>query len=151
MTTFSVRAARPADHPGLAEILAELLSRQDLTEALTAALNTNLLKFLSTPGTALLVAEDEEKKLLGFVSLWSRWGILDQTPSGHIDRVVVRRDFRETSVAHALLEQALGACQALGCGGVEFVPAEGSMIPEDAIATLGFSPVATGRYLLEIV
>ena len=121
--SFSVRAARPADHGALAGLLAELLGEPGLASELRGALNTTLLRLLSQPGTALLVAErvNEEKEakgesgLLGFVSLWTRWGLFDDAPGGLIDRLVVRRGWEGSAVPHALLEQALGACQALGC------------------------------------
>ncbi|MDQ3397878.1 MAG: GNAT family N-acetyltransferase [Deinococcota bacterium] len=151
MKSFLVRAARPADHGALAGVLAELLGRPQLAEGLKAALNTNLLRMLSAPGTALLVAEDEEAALLGFVSLWTRWGLLDAAPSGFIDRIVVRQAWQDSAVPHALLEQALGACQALGCGEVDFVPAEGSLLPSASLQAFGFEAAQEGRYRLSIL
>ncbi|MDQ3460123.1 MAG: hypothetical protein M3498_12610 [Deinococcota bacterium] len=151
--TFAVRAARPADHRALAGLLAELLGRPELSGELEAALNTNLLRLLSAPGAALLVAESKTG-LLGFVSLWTRWGLLDEAPSGHIDRVVVRAGSHagsEASVTAALLEQAVGACQAMGCAEVDFVPAEGSLVPEAALRGLGFERAAGGWHRLRVL
>jgi ribosomal protein S18 acetylase RimI-like enzyme len=149
MAGFTVRAARPADHLALAALLAELLERPRLSAELEAALNTNLLRLLSTPGSTLLVAEGD-MGVVGFVSLWTRWGLLDQAPAGFIDRIVVRADLQEKAVPHALLEQALGACQAMGCSEVEFVPAEGSLVPELALKAFGFEK-AEGRYSLTVL
>jgi GNAT superfamily N-acetyltransferase len=148
---FSVRASRPADHRVLAALLAELLGREALSAELSAALNTNLLRLLSTPGSTLLVAEDDEGALVGMVSLWARWGLFDDAPSAYIDRLVVRRGFEETAVAPALLEQALGAAQALGCTRVEFCPSEASLLPLEALERFGFTPVAEGRYGLDVM
>ncbi len=157
MRSFAVRAARPSDHTGLAALLAELLDRPDLTPELASALNTNLLRMLSTPGTSLLVAEDDtsrddaaEPQVIGFVSLWSRWGLLDEAPSGWIDRIVVRSSYQESSAPYALLEQAIGACEALGCTSVAFVPAEGSLVPHEGLARFGFVPSDLGWFQLEL-
>ena len=152
-TAFSVRAARPTDYLGVAGLLAELLDRPELTEELGRALNTNLLRLLSNPGTTLLVAQTQspEAELVGFVSLWTRWGLLDDAPSGLIDRLVVAKTWQGSAVPHALLEQALGACAAVGCASVEFVPAAGSLVPEAALAGFGFETVAAGRFDLELL
>ncbi len=149
MSGFSIRAARPADHRALAALLAELLERPQLTAGLESALNTNLLRLLSSPGSALLVAEGEEG-ILGFVSLWTRWGLYDQAPAGFIDRIVVRAAWQDSAVPYALLEQALGACQAMGCSEVEFVPAEGSLEPEAALKAFGFERTES-RYSLTVL
>ena len=148
-----MRAARPADHKALAGLLAELLGQPELTGALTGALNTNLLRLLSQPGTALLIAEGEggAEEILGCVSLWTRWGLFDDAPSGFIDRLVVRRGWEGSAVPHALLEQALGACQALGCGEVTFLPAEDSLVPREALEAVGFSPTGQESYLVSIL
>ena len=151
-TTFSVRAARPADYLGIAALLAELLGRSELTEELGRALNTNLLRLLSNPGTTLLVAETENPTdLIGFVSLWTRWGLLDDAPSALIGSLVVARAWGGSAAPHALLEQALGACTAVGCASVEFVPAEGSLVPQEALEGFGFQSVAAGRFALELL
>ena len=154
--TFAVRAARPADHKALAELLAELLGQPELTGALTGALNTNLLRLLSQPGTALLVAEEVAEgegagQILGCGSLWTRWGLFDDAPSGFIDRLVVRRGWEGSAVPHALLEQALGACQALGCGEVTFLPTEDSLVPREALEAVGFSLTGQESYLVSIL
>ena len=151
MNGFSVRAARPADHKALAGILAELLERQELTDALAAALNTNLLKFLSHPGTTLLLAEADDGRILGFVSLWTHWGIFDDAPTATIDRLLVRPGSSAKTVPLALLEQALGAGQALGCTRVEFSPSEDSVVPEEALEQFGFEKSALRRYTLDIL
>ncbi len=149
---FSVRAARPVDHKALAGLLAELLGELELAGDLEGALNTNLLRLLSQPGTALLVAEGETGRgLLGFVSLWTRWGLFDDAPGGLIDRLVVRRGWEGSAVPHALLEQALGACQALGCGEVTFLPTEDSLVPERALLTVGFSLTDRESYVVSIL
>ena len=150
-----MRAARPADHKALAGLLAELLGQPELTGALASALNTNLLRLLSQPGTALLVAEGvaegEAREILGCVSLWTRWGLFDDAPGGLIDRLVVRRGWEGSAVPHALLEQALGACQALGCGEVTFLPTEDSLVPRGALEMVGFSLTDQESYLVSIL
>ena len=148
-----MRAARPADHKALAGLLAELLGQPELTGALAGALNTNLLRLLSQPGTALLVAEGEGGAggILGCVSLWTRWGLFNDAPSGLIDRLVVRREWEGSAVPHALLEQALGACQALGCGEVTFLPTEDSLVPRGALEAVGFSLTDQESYLVSIL
>lgn len=171
MTDFSVRAARPADHLALADLLAEVLGQPQLAPVLAPSLNTNLLRLLSAPGAALLVAEvagtteaaetaeavpggaakPEEALLLGFVSLWTCWGLLDEAPSGFIDRIVVRRGWQDRAVPHALLEQALGVCQAMGCAEVDFVPVEASLVPEASLAAFGFRRVQQGRFSLSVL
>lgn len=148
---FSVRAARPADHKALAGILAELLGREDLSEALATALNTNLLKFLSHPGTTLLLAEGDDGTILGFISLWSRWGVLEDAPTATIDRLLVQPGPDAKAAAFALLEQALGASQALGCTRVEFSPSEDSTVPEEALARFGFETSVLRHYTLDIL
>ena len=149
---FSVRAARPADHKALAGLLAELLGEPELAGDLEGALNTNLLRLLSQPGTALLVAEEETGRgLLGFASLWTRWGLFDDAPGGLIDRLVVRRGWEGSAVPHALLEQALGACGALGCGEVTFLPTEDSLVPEGALLAVGFSLTDRKSYFVSIL
>lgn len=150
MRSFAVRAARPLDHPSLAALLAELLERPDLSAELATALNTNLLRLLSTPGASLLVAESDDATVIGFVSLWSRWGLLDEAPSGLIDRIVVRSAYHDSSAPYALLEQAIGACEALGCTSVMFVPAQGSLVPREGLEHFGFTPNEDGCYGLEL-
>lgn len=149
MPSFAVRAARPADHPALAGLLSELLSRP-LSAEVAAALNTNLLRVLSTPGSSLLVAEGEDAALLGFVSLWTRWSLFEQAPAGVVDCLIVARAHQASAVPQALLEQALGACQALGCTRVEFVPTEASLIPREALEGFGFARLAE-RFGLELL
>ncbi|MBS3966921.1 MAG: GNAT family N-acetyltransferase [Truepera sp.] len=148
MSSFAVRAARPGDHPALLGLLSELLDRP-LSAEVAAALNTNLLRVLSTPGSTLLVAA-EEGALLGFVSLWTRWGLFEQAPTGVVDCLMVARAYQASAVPHALLEQALGACQALGCTRVEFVPTEASLIPSEALEGFGFVRSAE-RFGLELL
>jgi len=119
-----------------------------LSDDLANALNTNLLRLLSTPGTTLLVAEEEEQTtesttdVIGFVSLYSYWGLLDDAPSALLDRIVVAQRYQASSVVAALLEQAVGACQAMGCSEIDFAASEGSLIPADVLGKMGFEEKA---------
>ena len=154
MTAFTVRASRPSDHAALGQILAELLGEETLTPALASALNTNLLRLLSTPGNALLVAESErpeQRALLGFVTVWTRWGLFDDAPTALFDRVLVRPGYRDSAVAPALVEQALGAAQALGSTRIEYVPTEDSLVDPEMLGRFGFQAVSEGRYGLDIL
>jgi ribosomal protein S18 acetylase RimI-like enzyme len=150
MPEFAVRVATPSDARGLAPILADLLGRPRLEPGVVEGLNTNLLRLLQTPGATLLVAEGDEGRLLGFVSVWTRWGLLDESPAGLIDRIVVRPAYRATSVPSALLEQALGACQALGCGTVDLVLTAESTVDLGALEGFGFQEFGR-RYVLEVM
>jgi GNAT superfamily N-acetyltransferase len=149
---FVVRVAAPSDARALAPILAELLRRPRLDDSLVEALNGNLLRLLQTPGATLLVAETatDSKVLLGFVSVWTRWGLFDQAPVGLVDRLVVRPSQRQSAVSAALLEQALGACQAMGCSGIDVVLTAESTINTEVLAGFGFIPQGE-RYFLEIM
>lgn len=149
MAQFEIRAGGPFDARGVAPILAAMLGRS-VDGGLIEALNTNLLRLLQTPGAAFLVAEDSQERVLGFASLWTRWGLLDDKPSGLIDRIIVHPQFLHTAVSSALLEQALGACQAMGCGLVELVLTAESTVDSKAVEGLGFRPVGA-RYLLEVL
>lgn len=159
-SSYSVRVARPTDYQALAGLLAELLGHSNIKDDLANALNTNLLRLLSTPGTTLLVAEQlvaeqlvaEEvgsSSVIGFISLYSYWGLLDDAPSALLDRVVVSKAYQTTSVAAALLEQGVGACQAMGCSEIKFVAAEGSLMPTEILEKMGFIAQAES-FLLEI-
>ncbi len=150
MREFSVRVGAPSDASGLAPILAELLRQPQLEEGVIAALNTNMLRLLQTPGATLLVAEAPNGAILGFASLWVRWGVFDQTPNGLIDRIVVRPSVRESSVSSALLEQALGACQGMGCASVDLVLTPESTVDKGALEGFGFAELGK-RYHLEIM
>ncbi len=136
-------------HPALAGLLSELLSRP-LSAEVAAALNANLLRVLSTPGSSLLVATDEDGALLGFVLLWTRWSLFEQAPAGVVDCLIVARTYQVSKAPHALVEQALGACQAMGCARVEFVPTEASLVPNEELAGFGFARLAE-RYGLELL
>lgn len=149
MSPFHVRVAQPADHHALARVLADLLGRPELGQSLSSALNTNLLRLLSQPGASLLVAEGEDD-LLGLVSLWTRWGLFDDAPIGLIDRLVVRAAWQETAVPPALLEQAVGACSAMGCRHIEMAPTEDSLVPLEALERFGFIRKG-GRFGLELL
>lgn len=147
MSEFSVRVAEPSDAAGLGRVLAALLGRRDLEGGIVEALNTNLLRLLSAPGSTLLVAEQGDGTLAGFVSVWTRWGLLDQAPSGLVDQLVTLPDLRHTAVPAALLEQAIGACQAMGCGSVDLVLGEESFAPLEALTGLGFESSGERRRL----
>jgi ribosomal protein S18 acetylase RimI-like enzyme len=147
---FVVRVGTPSDAKRIAPILAELLNRSKLEESVEAALNTNLLRMLQTPGSTLLVAEHDDGRLLGFSSLWTRWGVLDSAPSGLIDRIVVRPSVRDSSVASALLEQALGACQGMGCSSVDLVLTQESTVDRGALEGFGFKELGK-RFYLEVM
>ncbi len=149
MNAFSVRVAAPSDAKKIAPILAELLGKKMLANNVLESLNTNLLRLLQTPGATLLLAENDAGETLGFVSVWTRWGLLDDKLSGLIDRVVVRPSVRQSSVSSALLEQAMGACQALGCGSVELVLTPESTVDVSALQGFGFEEMGR-RYFLEI-
>ncbi len=136
MTAFSIRVARPADHSALAELLAELLDKTSLTLELKSVLNTSLLRLLSTPGTTMLVAE-QNKDFLGFISLWTYWGLFDDAPTGIIDHLILKRGWQESSIPQALLEQALGACQAMGCSSLRILPSENA-VPKEVLEEFGF-------------
>ncbi len=155
---YSVRVARPSDYKALAELLAELLgyssdfssSDSNIKIELVNALNTNLLRLLSTPGNTLLVAEEEGSSLaIGFISVYSYWGLLDDAPSALLDRIVVSKAYQATSVVAALLEQGIGACQAMGCSDIKFVPSEGSLMPKEILEKMGFQ-AHEQFFLLEI-
>lgn len=150
MPEFSVRVGAPSDARAIAPVLAELLGRPRLEEGVVEGLNTNLMRLLQTPGATLLVAEDASGRLLGFASVWTRWGLLDQSPSGLVDRIVVRPAYRETAVSSALLEQALGACQAMGCGSIELVLTPESTVDRGALEGFGFEEQGK-RYYLEVM
>lgn len=150
MAEFSIRVGAPSDARGIAPILAELLGRPRLEDSIIEALNTNMLRLLQTPGATLLIAEGPDGRLLGFASVWTRWGLLDQGPSGLVDRVVVRPSHRDTTVSAALLEQALGACQAMGCGSVELVLTPESTIAREALDGFGFQEQGR-RYHVDIL
>jgi GNAT superfamily N-acetyltransferase len=150
MREFTVRVGTPSDASGLAPVLAELLKRPRLDEGTLAALNTNVLRLLQTQGATFLVAEAPNGALLGFASLFVRWGLLDQAPMGLIDRVVVRPSVRDSSVSSALLEQALGACQGMGCGSVDLVLTLESTVDLGTLEGFGFKELGK-RYNLEIL
>ena len=159
MSSYIVRVARPSDYQALAGLLAELLGQSNIKDDLANALNTNLLRLLSTPGTTLLVAQEEspddtpdtasEEKapnaldntgqdVIGFISLFSYWGLLDDAPNALLDRVVVAQRYQSSSVVAALLEQGVGACQAMGCSQIQFIAAEGSLNPKETLEKMGF-------------
>jgi ribosomal protein S18 acetylase RimI-like enzyme len=145
-----VRVGTPSDALKIAPILAEILGRSSLEESVVAGLNTNLLRMLQTPGSTLLVAEHDNGALMGFASLWTRWGVLDSAPSGLIDRIVVRPSVRDSSVASALLEQALGACQGMGCASVDLVLTAESTVDAGALEGFGFKELGK-RFYLEVM
>jgi ribosomal protein S18 acetylase RimI-like enzyme len=147
---FAVRVGTPGDAKLIAPILAELLNRPKLEESVEAALNTNLLRMLQTPGSTLLVAEHDDGRLLGFSSIWTRWGVLDSAPTGLVDRIVVRPSVRDSSVASALLEQALGACQGMGCSSVDLVLTQESTVDKGALEGFGFKELGK-RFYLEVM
>jgi ribosomal protein S18 acetylase RimI-like enzyme len=147
---YAVRVGTPGDAKLIAPILAELLNRPRLEAEVEAALNTNLLRMLQTPGSTLLVAQRDDGNLMGFASLWTRWGVLDSAPSGLIDRIVVRPSVRDSSVASALLEQALGACQGMGCSSVDLVLTQESTVDRGALEGFGFQEVGK-RFYLEVM
>ncbi|MEY4529452.1 MAG: hypothetical protein RLZZ156_173 [Deinococcota bacterium] len=150
MREYTVRVGTPSDATGLAPILAELLKRPRLEEGVLAALNTNVLRLLQTPGATFLVAESPNGALLGFTSLHVRWGLLDQSPSGLIDRVVVRPSASDSSVASALLEQALGACQGMGCSSIDLVLTLESTVDKGVLEGFGFTELGK-RFHLEVL
>ena len=148
--SYAVRVGTPSDARGIAPILAELLGKLTLDDGVIAGLNTNLLRLLQTPGSTLLVAQHDDGSLMGFASLWTRWGVLDSAPSGLIDRIVVRPSLRDSSVASALLEQALGACQGMGCASVDLVLTAESTVDIGALEGFGFKEMGR-RYHLEVM
>lgn len=148
--SYAVRVGTPSDARGIAPILAELLGKPTLDDGVIAGLNTNLLRLLQTPGSTLLVAQHDDGSLMGFASLWTRWGVLDSAPSGLIDRIVVRPSLRDSSVASALLEQALGACQGMGCASVDLVLTAESTVDIGALEGFGFKELGR-RYYLEVM
>ncbi len=150
MREYTVRVGTPSDAAGLAPILAELLKRPRLDEGVLAALNTNVLRLLQTPGATFLVAVAPNQSLLGFASLHVRWGLLDQSPSGLIDRVVVRPSVADSSVASALLEQALGACQGMGCSSIDLVLTLESTVDKAVLEGFGFTELGK-RFHLEVL
>ncbi len=147
---FSVRVGAPSDAKLIAPILAELLGRPRLDDGIIESLNTNMLRLLQSPGATLLVAQADDGRVLGFASLWTRWGLLDDKPSGLVDRIVVRPSHRDTAVSSALLEQALGACQAMGCGSVELVLTPESTVDQGALEGFGFQQVGK-RFFVEVM
>ena len=144
--TFTIRVAKPADHSALGELLAQLLDKVSLALELKSALNTNLLRLLSTPGTTILVAEND-KSILGFISLWSYWGLFDDAPTGIIERLVVHTNWQASSVPQALLEQALGVCQAMGCSSLKVLSTEESFLPKELLAEFGFESLGSSYSL----
>ncbi len=96
-----------------------------------------MLRLLSTPGTTILVAEND-KGILGFISLWSYWGLFNDSPKGIIDRVVIHTNWQASSVPQALLEQALGACQAMGCSSLKVLSTKESSLPRELLEEFGF-------------
>ena len=148
--SYAVRVGTPSDAIGIAPILAELLGKSSLEDGVIAGLNTNLLRLLQTPGSTLLVAQHDDGSLMGFASLWTRWGVLDSAPSGLIDRIVVRPSLRDSSVASALLEQALGACQGMGCASIDLVLTSESTVDIGALEGFGFKELGR-RYYLEVM
>ncbi len=148
--SYAVRVGTPSDARLIAPILAELLGKPSLEDGVIAGLNTNLLRLLQTPGSTLLVAQHDDGSLMGFASLWTRWGVLDSAPSGLIDRIVVRPSLRDSSVASALLEQALGACQGMGCASIDLVLTSESTVDIGALEGFGFTEMGR-RYYLEVM
>ena len=148
--SYAVRVGTPSDARLIAPILAELLGKPTLEDGVIAGLNTNLLRLLQTPGSTLLVAQHDDGSLMGFASLWTRWGVLDSAPSGLIDRIVVRPSLRDSSVASALLEQALGACQGMGCASIDLVLTSESTVDIGALEGFGFRELGR-RYYLEVM
>lgn len=148
-----VRAAQPADHNKLAELLAELLAEPTLTPELKSALNTNLLRLLSTSNATLLIAEILDK-IVGFASLWNLQGLFTEGSIGIIDSFVVSKDVVgkdnvESNLAKTLLEQALGVFQALGCSQVKVLPSENNMttIASQLLIEFGFQNMGNTYYL----
>ena len=110
------------------------------------AFNTNLVRALSTPGGTVLVAEGEGR-ILGAITIWSRTGLFNTGPTGLLEHLVVDPALAETAVAAALVEQGIGACQALGCLEVQAVPAGDDSAQRALLARFGFAEAGVGMAL----
>ena len=142
-----VRAATPRDAPGLLRLIAALgVDPARLGESEQTAFNTNLLRALSTPGCTVLVA-DSGGRILGAITIWSRTGLFNTGPTGLLDHLVVDPDLAESAIAAALIEQGIGACQALGCHEVQAIPASHDSSQRALLARFGFEEAGVGLTL----
>lgn len=142
-----MRAATPRDAPGMLRLIAALgVDPAGLGEAEQTAFNTNLLRALSTPGCTVLVAEDEGR-ILGAITVWSRTGLFNTGPTGLLEHLVVDPALAESAVAAALIEQGIGACQALGCHEVQAMPAGDDSSQRALLARFGFAEAGVGLVL----
>jgi len=117
-----------------------------LGEAEQIAFNSNLIRALSNPGCTVLVAEGEGR-ILGAITIWSRTGLFNAGPTGLLEDLVVDPALRESAVAGALIEQGVGACQALGCHEVQVVASNLDRAQQDLLAAFGFQPAGVGLTL----
>jgi len=79
------------------------------------------------------------------VSGWVRRGLYDDGPVALVDRLVLEEAYRTPENARLLLEQALGVARTVGALDIEILDAEGSYLPAEALAALGFSPARMWR------
>jgi N-acetylglutamate synthase-like GNAT family acetyltransferase len=144
LSGFTVRAATPRDATGMLRLIAALgVDPAQLGEAEQTAFNTNLLRALSTPGCTVLVAEGEGR-VLGAITVWTRTGLFNTGPTGLLDQLVVDPAFADSAVAAALVEQGIGACQALGCHEVQAVLADHDQTQRELLAHFGFEATGAG-------
>ena len=153
----TVRAWRPADRPAILALNAELQDHErqirpsrrigaEMTEPYLAEIERRL----SAKGddAALLVAEDQEGGVIGFVTCFVLESDLEQEPrEALIEDVVVTARARGQGVGRALIEAACGFARVRGAVRMEIAVLTGNDVAAASYAAMGFVPT---RQTLEL-
>ena len=153
----TVRAWRPADRPAILALNAELQDHErqirpsrrigaEMTEPYLAEIERRL----SAKGddAALLVAEDQEGGVIGFVTCFVLESDLEQEPrEALIEDVVVTARARGQGVGRALIEAACGFARVRGAVRMEIAVLTGNDVAAASYAAMGFVPA---RQTLEL-
>ncbi len=133
-----IRDASDADAEVVVELVQELAESAGESSAITTE---NVISYLSTPGSAILLAE-EDGQVIGLLSYATRPNLYHAAPSCLIEELVVCRAARGRGVGGALLHAVLDRARAADCAEVSI-----SAMPDNARAIalykrLGFTDEA---------
>ena len=136
---FRVRAATPIDAEAIAELMFALWPDEPLAELRSACEETIAGRPASTMPLALFVAEDSERRIIGFVEVGLRShadGCDGRQAVGFVEGWYVKPAHQRTGVGRALIEMAEEWSRARGCieiGSDTWLDNEGSELAHRAI------------------
>ena len=135
-----IRPATLSDAHAVVDLMAQLTEHAH--GHVDSGVEDRFRTMLELPEYAILVANDEDDRVIGLLSASQRWTLWHAGPCALIEELVVDEDVRRHGVGRALMQAALEWARAQGCSELEISTDQENADAQAFYRRLGFESEA---------